>query len=75
MQKRLSDRQIGRRYYNHETLASLIQMAGRGVRSETDVCPTIILDSGAPLFLKQCRTQKLIPDGINQAIEVISSYD
>ena len=50
-------------------------MAGRGVRSETDVCPTIILDSGAPLFLKQCRTQKLIPDGINQAIEVIGSYD
>tara|TARA_R100000306_G_C4371945_1_gene140411 strand:+ start:472 stop:2103 length:1632 start_codon:yes stop_codon:yes gene_type:complete len=70
MQKRLEDKTTGRRYYNHETLASLIQMAGRGVRSETDKCPTIILDSGAPKFFKQCRTQNLIPQGIEEAIEV-----
>ena len=65
MQKRLKE---SRRYYDHETLATLIQMAGRGVRSETDICPTIILDSGASTFLKRCRTQGLIPEGIEKAI-------
>ena len=65
MQKRLKE---SRRYYDHETLATLIQMAGRGVRSETDVCPTVILDSGASMFLKRCRTQGLIPEGIEKAI-------
>ena len=43
-------------------------MFGRGVRSETDVCPTIILDSGAVQFIKTCRTQNLIPKGIDEAI-------
>tara|TARA_B100000029_G_scaffold232465_1_gene229826 strand:- start:2339 stop:3943 length:1605 start_codon:yes stop_codon:yes gene_type:complete len=68
MRKRLEE---SRRYYDHETLATLIQMAGRGVRSETDVCPTIILDSGASQFLQRCRTQNLIPNGILSAIEGI----
>ena len=67
MQARIKS-ENGRRYYNHETMMSLIQMFGRGVRSETDVCPTIILDSGAVQFIKTCRTQKLIPQGINEAI-------
>lgn len=66
MRKRLSE---SRRYYDAETLSTVIQMAGRGVRKETDVCPTIILDSGASSFIKRCRAQKLIPDGIEQAIQ------
>jgi len=68
MQQRVKE---SRRYYDHETLATLIQMAGRGVRSETDKCPTVILDSGASQFLKRCRTQNLIPQGIVDAIEGI----
>ena len=70
MQKRIQGNE-GRRYYNHETLDTLIQMAGRGVRSKTDICPTIILDSGATQFIKTCRTQKLIPQGIDKAIRGI----
>tara|TARA_B100000745_G_scaffold177357_1_gene116167 strand:+ start:9137 stop:10741 length:1605 start_codon:yes stop_codon:yes gene_type:complete len=65
MQKRLRE---SRRYYDHETLATLIQMAGRGVRNENDICPTIILDSSAPSFIQRCGTTGLIPDGIKVAI-------
>jgi ATP-dependent DNA helicase DinG len=63
MKKRVKQ---SRRYYLHETLMALIQMAGRGVRSEVDVCPTFILDSAAPLFFKQVRS--FIPDAIKEAI-------
>jgi len=55
-----------RKYYIHETLMTIIQMAGRGVRSEVDVCPTIILDKLGPTFFKQAR--KMIPAGIKEAI-------
>ena len=65
MQKRLKE---SRRYYDHETLATLIQMAGRGVRNENDICPTIILDSSAPSFIQRCGTTGLIPEGIKVAI-------
>jgi Rad3-related DNA helicase len=57
-----------RRYYDNETLSTLIQMAGRGVRSETDICPTIVLDASVTAFLKRCRTSGLVPQGIEEAI-------
>ncbi len=53
-------------YYMCETLMSLIQMAGRGVRTEEDVCHTIVLDSQIHGFLKKAR--RLIPEGIQEAI-------
>lgn len=53
-------------YYLNETLMSLIQMAGRGVRTEEDVCHTIVLDSQIHGFLKKAR--RLIPAGIQEAI-------
>ena len=71
MQKRLKE---SRRYYDHETLATLIQMAGRGVRNENDICPTIILDSSAPSFIQRCGTTGLIPDGIKVAIRKEGVY-
>ena len=55
-------------YYDNETLSTLIQMSGRGVRSETDVCPTIILDSNIVRFLNKCRASGLIPQGIEESI-------
>lgn len=63
MRKRLKQSQS---YYNHETLSSLIQMAGRGVRTEEDICPTIILDSGAGPFLSRVRA--MTPEAIKEAI-------
>tara|TARA_Y100000310_G_C20701615_1_gene830463 strand:- start:2332 stop:3987 length:1656 start_codon:yes stop_codon:yes gene_type:complete len=58
--------QENRRYYTHETLMTLIQMAGRGVRSEVDVCPTIVVDKLGPSFFGQARG--MIPKGIQDAI-------
>lgn len=44
---------LGQTWYILETGRTLVQMTGRGVRSETDKCVTYILDSMAPQFLKQ----------------------
>jgi Rad3-related DNA helicase len=63
MQKRVKQ---SRSYYAHETLMSIIQMAGRGPRSFADVCPTIIKDSAAPMFFKQ--VWRMVPPGIKEAI-------
>ena len=63
MQRRVKQ---SRRYYAHETLMSFIQMAGRGTRSEVDVCPTIVFDSASTRFLSQARS--MIPKGIREAI-------
>lgn len=49
----LGDRQVssrlrgpgGQAWYNVQTIRSLVQMTGRGVRSETDWCVTYILDT------------------------------
>jgi Rad3-related DNA helicase len=35
----------GQRWYAMKTIATIIQMAGRGVRSDTDWCTTYILDA------------------------------
>jgi Rad3-related DNA helicase len=64
--KVMKKRSKNRRYYTHETLMTIIQMAGRGVRSEIDVCPTIVLDAAGPRFFKQAR--RMIPKGIQEAI-------
>jgi Rad3-related DNA helicase len=64
--KVMKRRSKNRRYYTHETLMTLIQMAGRGVRSEQDVCPTIVLDAAGPKFFKQAR--RMTPKGIQNAI-------
>ncbi len=53
-------------YYMNETLMAFIQMAGRGVRTEEDVCHTIVTDSQIHGFLKKAR--RLIPAGIQEAI-------
>lgn len=63
MKKRIKKSQT---YYIHETLMAVIQMAGRGVRSDVDVCPTYILDAAGPKFFKQAK--RLIPQGIQDAI-------
>ena len=64
MRKRMAQ---NRRYYIHETLMTLIQMAGRGTRSDVDVCPTIVFDSAGPGFISQARS--MIPKGIMEAIQ------
>jgi Rad3-related DNA helicase len=46
----------------------VIQMAGRGVRSEVDVCPTVILDLAGPMFMNQVRS--MTPKGIREAIRI-----
>ena len=66
--KVMQARSKNRRYYLHETLMTIIQMAGRGVRSETDVCPTVILDDLGPKFFQQVR--KMLPSGIKDAVEI-----
>jgi Rad3-related DNA helicase len=65
MQKRVKQ---SRSYYAHETLMGVIQMAGRGVRSEVDVCPTVILDLAGPMFMNQVRS--MTPKGIREAIRI-----
>ncbi len=65
MQARVKQSQT---YYNHETLMGIIQMAGRGVRSNTDVCPTVILDAGTPKFLATVKT--MMPKAISDAIQI-----
>ena len=40
-------------WYRDEALKTLVQMVGRGVRSETDYCDNYILDSGFGYFCKQ----------------------
>ena len=60
-------------YYTHETLMVLIQMAGRGVRSEQDVCVTKVLDSKGPEFLS--RASRMIPQSIQDAIRIYEETD
>lgn len=68
MQKRLK---LSRGYYQHETLSGLIQMSGRGVRTETDICTTIVLDGGAPKFLAQ--VSRMVPSAIQEAIREVNN--
>lgn len=50
----------GRRWYQTETLRTLMQMTGRGVRYEGDWCRTYLLDGGFPRFWGRAR--KWAPD-------------
>lgn len=74
----LGDRQVssrlrgpgGQAWYNVQTVRTLVQMTGRGVRSESDWCRTYILDSQ---FLsntwKKCKG--LLPGWWREAVEVV----
>ena len=61
-------RSKNRTYYINETLMTVMQMAGRGVRNMTDVCPTYILDAAGADFFKSAR--RLIPEGFKEALRM-----
>jgi Rad3-related DNA helicase len=58
--------EIDSKWYNLETVRTLIQSSGRSIRSETDKASTYILDSGFNDFLR--RNIKLIPKWWTEAI-------
>ncbi len=60
-----------RQYYLNETLMSVMQMTGRGVRNTTDVCPTDIIDAAGRDFFKSVK--RLIPEGFKEAIRMEDS--
>ena len=61
---------ISREWYENETLTSLIQMAGRGVRTYDDICPVYVIDYAAKRFLSKYLkpSNTNIPEGIKEAI-------
>lgn len=78
----LGDRQVGMRlrgtggqeWYNVQTIRKLVQMTGRGVRSESDWCITYIFDS---LFLEKVykSAKHLLPEWWRDAIQVVRAKD
>lgn len=78
----LGDRQVGMRlrgtggqeWYNVQTIRKLVQMTGRGVRSEDDWCITYIFDS---LFLEKVykSAKHLLPEWWRDAIQVVRAKD
>jgi ATP-dependent DNA helicase DinG len=56
-------------WYAWKTCASLIQMAGRSIRSKTDFADTIILDGSFSDILRY--SSKFIPDWFQEAIKKI----
>jgi Rad3-related DNA helicase len=74
----LGDRQVGMRlrsvggqeWYNVQTIRKLVQMTGRGVRSEDDWCVTYIFDS---LFMEKVykAAKQLLPKWWLDAVEVV----
>ena len=58
----------GQQWYVVNTVRSLIQMTGRGVRSETDWCVTYILDS---TFLQKLwkNDKRLLPKWWREAVD------
>jgi ATP-dependent DNA helicase DinG len=71
----LSDRQVkarmdqpgGQRWYNVKTAQTLVQMAGRGVRSKDDYCDTYILDRQFQRL--HALTQNILPKWWLEAIQ------
>jgi ATP-dependent DNA helicase DinG len=71
------DKQIKKRIYGTgakgykwrlmETMRSIVQMSGRGVRHASDYCVTWVLDSRAPGFVDQCTRQGIAPKWWSEA--------
>lgn len=59
----------GKRWRLMETMRSLVQMSGRGVRHDSDTATTWVLDSRAPGFVDNCRRQGIAPKWWTDAIE------
>ena len=55
-----------RDWYEHECLSSLLQMVGRGNRTETDVCDIYILDKSIKRFLSKVHTNKDFMESIKE---------
>lgn len=51
----------GRKWRLMETMRSIVQMSGRGVRHKDDHAVTWVLDSRAPGFVEQCTRQGITP--------------
>ncbi len=70
----LGDKQIkarmnledGQQWYTVRTIRDLVQMTGRGVRSETDYCTTYILDRGFGRLFDM--NKRLIPAWWREAV-------
>lgn len=56
--KALGDGQL---WYKAETIKHLMQACGRGVRTETDKCVTVVVDDRAPKFILDCSRSKILP--------------
>jgi Rad3-related DNA helicase len=57
----------GQLWYNIQTIRSIVQMCGRGVRSSEDWCVTYILDSQFRRFWEKCRG--LFPNWWKEALD------
>lgn len=57
-------------YLDYQTALALIQMYGRGMRSEDDWAETFIVDDHAAWFLKKCFNMRLIPQWVRSAYEI-----
>jgi Rad3-related DNA helicase len=73
VKKRLyGDRAKGQRWYDIETIRSLVQMTGRGMRHKGDFCKSVLLDSQIRrVYLKQ---QKYFPQWWRDAV-ILGQYD
>lgn len=67
--KRLNDTDSGQLWYTIQTIRSLVQMTGRGVRSSTDHATTYILDAGfIQNMWKKSGTRRLFPQWWRDAV-------
>lgn len=57
----------GQRWYNTETIRTLVQMCGRGVRHKDDHAVTYVLDAGVLALLR--RNKNLVPDYFMAAVD------
>ena len=63
---------LGNAWYDWETIAAAMQMCGRGMRSESDWCQTVVTDSGWDRFIG--RTKRYQPAWFRQRILAYAPY-
>lgn len=58
-------------WYNYQTLKTIIQSVGRGVRAEDDWCHTFVLDAGFNTFMDRAKVGGDFPDTIRSSSDGI----
>ena len=67
--KILAKKNSNKDYYSNATVSELLQMVGRGVRSDEDFCDTFILDSNFSDLLKY--NSHILPKYFTDAIKIL----